>query len=102
MTGKSQRPPLHEGRDLGNEPVPNANFNADVDEVPTIEVPALTEVEAARLEGYWRGVAACQPFIDQAQSDANRYYRIAAYGGFGKAPKGNHGFYFPDLFVGKP
>lgn len=55
------------------------------EELPPIKHPELTAEEEARLEGYWLGVDISQQFIDQARVEADRYYRIAARGGFGES-----------------
>ena len=70
----------------------------------TLELPPLKQVQLdpiseAKLEGYWMGVAVCQPLIDQANADADRYYRIAARGGFGTNAEVERGFCFADLMA---
>jgi hypothetical protein len=65
-------------------------------DLPPLAPPELSEVEAARLEGFWAAVAVTQPFLDQARSDADRYYAAAAAGTF-KVPMRSQGSTFAEL-----
>jgi hypothetical protein len=51
-------------------------------DLPPLAPPLLTEVEAARLEGYWAAVAVTQPFLDQLHSDLQRMHRALDRGSF--------------------
>jgi hypothetical protein len=65
-------------------------------ELPPLVPPKLNEIESARLEGYWMGVAATQPFLDQLHSDLDRLHRALDRGSF-TAPMRTQGRTFFEL-----
>jgi hypothetical protein len=52
------------------------------DELPPLLPPTLTPYEEGRAWGYWEGVAATQPFLDQLNSDLDRMHRAVDRGTF--------------------
>jgi hypothetical protein len=65
-------------------------------DLPPLAPPELSEVEAARLEGYWAAVAVTQPFLDQLHSDLDRLHRALDRGSW-KAPMRSQGRSFAEL-----
>jgi hypothetical protein len=51
-------------------------------ELPPLLPPTLTPFEEGRAWGYWEGIAATQPFLDQLNSDLDRMHRAVDRGTF--------------------
>lgn len=51
-------------------------------DLPPLAAPRLTDFEEGRLQGFWEGCAATQPFLEQERANADRYYAAACRGSF--------------------